>query len=102
MPTNRVVALATAILALALGVLPVIADMDWTSTAGIIAGLIAVLGVVAKWLEGWQRHEEREAYAVSDDLIAATEGLDVRPSDPASLPPDEGDATAAAREGAPA
>ena len=55
MPTNRVVALAGAIVTLILALLPVIADFDWRSTAGIVAGIIAVLGIVQKFLEGWSR-----------------------------------------------
>lgn len=60
MYTNRVVAVAAALISLALGVLPVVANFDWTSTAGVIAGIIAVLGIVQKWLEGWQAHEARQ------------------------------------------
>jgi hypothetical protein len=59
---NRVVAIATAVIALALGVLPVIANFDWTSTAGVIAGIIGVLGVTQKWLQGWQQHEAQQMF----------------------------------------
>lgn len=58
---NRVVAVLAALLTLALGLLPVLANFDVTSTAGVIASIIAILGVVVKWLDGWQKHEAREA-----------------------------------------
>lgn len=67
MYTNRVVAIAAAVISLALAVLPVLADMDWTSTAGVIAGIIAVLGVAQTWLSGWQKHEARTAVVVPAD-----------------------------------
>lgn len=57
---NRVVAVVSVLISLALAVLPVVANFDWTSTAGVIAGIVAVLGVVSKWLEGWQAHEARQ------------------------------------------
>ena len=57
MPTNRKVALAGALISLALALLPVILDFDWRSTAGVIAGIIAVLGIVQKFLEGWSNWE---------------------------------------------
>jgi hypothetical protein len=57
MPLNRVVAIATAILTLALAVVPVLGNFDWTSTAGILAGIGAIGAVAVKWLEGWQKWE---------------------------------------------
>ena len=54
---NRVVALLSALITLALGLLPIVADADWSSTAGIIAAVIAILGITNKWLEGWQKWE---------------------------------------------
>lgn len=61
MSPNRVVAAATAVLSLTLAVLPVVVDMDWTSTAGVLAGIVAVVSVALKWLAGWQAHEQRQA-----------------------------------------
>jgi hypothetical protein len=77
---NRVVAVATAVVALALGILPTVADMDWSSTAGVMTSLVVILGVVYKWLEGWQRHEEQIAI-VTPPVIPLDEG------DPGVLPP---------------
>lgn len=59
MHPNRVVAVAAAVLSLALAVLPVVGNFDWTSTAGVLAGVVAVLSVTLKWLDGWQQHEQR-------------------------------------------
>lgn len=61
MPPNRIAVVVAAAITLALAALPVVADMDWTSTAGIVAGIVAVLGIVQKWLDGWQKHEDRIA-----------------------------------------
>jgi hypothetical protein len=58
---NRIVAIASSVIALALAVLPVVANMDWASTAGIIAGVVAILGVTQKWLDGWQKWEAHVA-----------------------------------------
>lgn len=77
MAPNRTVALATAVLTLALAVLPVIGDFDWTSTAGVLAGIVAVLGVALKWLEGWQRHEANLAFDSHQIEEVLLDGADV-------------------------
>lgn len=59
MTLNRVVAVASVVVSLALAVLPVLADMDWSSTAGIVAGIVALLGVTDRWLKGWQQFENQ-------------------------------------------
>ena len=63
MHPNRVVAVIAALLSLALAVLPVLGDFDWTSTAGVLAGIAAVVAVVDRWLRGWQAHENRQVPA---------------------------------------
>lgn len=101
MSLNRAVALAVALLALVAGLAPVIANFDWTSTAGVIAGLAAVSAVANKWLDGWQKHEDREAGQkvkldvstdadddVDDELAAELDELPVT----ANVPRDKGDA----------
>lgn len=55
---NRIVAVLATLLSLVLALLPVIADLDLTSTASIIAGIAAVLTVTLKWLDGWQQFEK--------------------------------------------
>jgi hypothetical protein len=61
MKPNRIAVYLTAIAGLLTALAPVVADLDWTSTAGVIAGFVGVAGVVAKWLDGWQKHEARAA-----------------------------------------
>lgn len=116
MNPNRVVAVAAAVLSLALAVLPVVGNFDWTSTAGVLAGLTAVLGIALTWLNGWQKHEARQATpsawtagAAAQTLRVAAQNLgqaidddegpgdpDALPhfpaKDPSKVPPDEGDA----------
>lgn len=75
MAPNRVVAIAVAILTLILAILPTLASFDWTSTAGILAGIGGVAAVTLKWLDGWQLHEERTSL----------------PLDAAPAEPDKGD-----------
>jgi cyanate permease len=64
---NRIVALLTALAALAAGLAPVVADLDWESTVGIVGGLSAVTAVVYKWLDGWQKWEGRHDSSVPVD-----------------------------------
>jgi hypothetical protein len=59
MNTNRVVAIAVAGFGFVAAIAPVAANLDWTSTAGIIAGVGTVAAVAVKWLDGWQKHEQR-------------------------------------------
>lgn len=44
--------------ALAAALTPALANLDLTSTAGLAAGVIALAGVVIKWLDGWQKYEQ--------------------------------------------
>lgn len=61
MTPNRVAVLLTSVAALLGGLAPVVANMDVTSTVGIVAGIGGVVAVVNKWLTGWQRHEAQVA-----------------------------------------
>lgn len=56
---GRIAAILGTVLAIAGGLLPIIADTDWTSTAGILAGVIAAESVILKFIHGAQRHEDR-------------------------------------------
>jgi high-affinity Fe2+/Pb2+ permease len=60
-PLNRVVAITGGAISLAAAVFPVLANLDWTSTAGVLGGVLSLNMVVMKWLSGWQAHEAREA-----------------------------------------
>lgn len=66
---NRVVVYLTAAAALAAALTTVWGDLDWTSTAGIITALATVLGVVVKWLDGWQKYEASERGDLTSDGI---------------------------------
>ena len=61
---NRLAVYLTGAIALLAGLAPLIGNLDWESTAGIVAGLGAVLGVVVKWLDGWQKWERGEGNAL--------------------------------------
>ena len=50
---NRLATYAAALAALCAAIVPVVADLDWTSTIGIIGGVGALSAVVWKWLDGW-------------------------------------------------
>lgn len=77
MPANRIVALAGAIVTLILALLPVIADFDWRSTTGVVAGIIAVLGIVQQFLRGWSNWETAETNARTAVVTAAAVGAQV-------------------------
>lgn len=83
---NRVAAVAAAVLSLALGALPIVANADWQSTAGIVAAVGAVLTLTQSWLKGWQADEARKASgeAVTD----AEEDTDVAPPPDSAATPD--------------
>lgn len=59
MTPNRVAVYLTVVAAVAGGVAPVVANMDLSSTAGIITAVLAIAAVVRKWLDGWQKYEAR-------------------------------------------
>jgi protein-S-isoprenylcysteine O-methyltransferase Ste14 len=63
---NRVVATATAVLGLVAALAPVVADLDWTSTLGVVAGVGVVAAAALKWLDGWQKYEERTAIELGE------------------------------------
>lgn len=54
---SRVAVYLAALAALAGGLAPVVANLDWSSTAGVIAAVVAIAGVVAKWLDGRSKWE---------------------------------------------
>ena len=57
---NRMAVYITGAIALLAGLTPLIGNLDWESTAGIVAGLIAILGVVVVWLQNWGKWERGE------------------------------------------
>lgn len=58
---GRVVTVLTAATSLLLAVTPAVADLDPSSTAGVVAGIGGLVLIVRKWLDGLQQHEAREA-----------------------------------------
>lgn len=58
---NRIAVYLTSLLALIVGLTAILGDLDWTSVVGMLGSLTLILGVVIKWLDGWQKHESREA-----------------------------------------
>lgn len=60
---NRAALILGSVAALLGGAAPLVADMDWESTAGVIAGVIALATYVNNFVTGWQKHEEREFFA---------------------------------------
>ena len=61
---NRLATYATAAGALALGLTPLVGNLDWESTAGILGAIVAVTGVVAVWLRGWRNTNAAKATCV--------------------------------------
>lgn len=61
---NRLAAYGTAAIALLAGLAPLVGNLDWESTAGIVAGLGALLAVFVKWLDGWSKYERGEGGAL--------------------------------------
>jgi hypothetical protein len=58
---NRLAVYATIAAGILTAVAPLVADLDTTSTATLIAGLAAIVVAVVKWLTGWQNLEKAEA-----------------------------------------
>lgn len=54
---NRLATMLLMVFGVAAAVLPVVANMDWTSTAGVIAGLGAISAALLTWLKGWKDNE---------------------------------------------
>ena len=57
--TGRIVTIVSIVVGAIGALAPVVLEMDLSSTAGIVAGLVAASAVVVKYLEGWQRYEAR-------------------------------------------
>lgn len=91
---NRAASYAAAIGALALGLLPLAGNLDWTSTAGVLGAIAAISAVVWKWLDGYSKYERGEGAALipgdelDDELDydeAAADGFDEATAPP--IPP---------------
>jgi hypothetical protein len=61
---NRIAVYVTALGALAAGLLPLVGNLDWESTAGILGALVAITGVVATWLYNWGKYERGDGAGI--------------------------------------
>ena len=61
---NRMAVYLTGAIALLAGLLPLVGNLDWESTAGVIAGLTAIAAVVREWLVNWGKWERGEGNAL--------------------------------------
>lgn len=75
----RLAAYITAVVGLLTALSPVVANLDITSTAGIIAGAAAVLGTYATWAKGWRAYEADERYKEERETAQAVGDTQVLP-----------------------
>jgi hypothetical protein len=67
-------------------VAPAVANLDLSSTAGVIAGMLAVVAVITAWLKGWRQHEARLETSPSHVAdLDDTAGADDHPDAPAAI-----------------
>lgn len=60
-PANRVASYLTALAALAGALAPVVANLDLTSTLGMLGALAAIVATLREWLKGWRAYEANYA-----------------------------------------
>ena len=61
---NRLAVYLTGAIALLAGLAPLIGNLDWESTAGVVAGLLAISAIVREWLINWGKWERGEGNAL--------------------------------------
>lgn len=61
MKPNRVAVYLTALAGVLGALAPAVANLDTTSTVGVLGGLAVILGIASRWLDGWQKFEARRA-----------------------------------------
>lgn len=61
---NRIAVYLAALASLATALAPVVADLDSSDTVALATGLLGLVGVIVKWLSGWQAFEDREHQAL--------------------------------------
>jgi hypothetical protein len=79
---NRLAVYVTGLVALIGGLTPLVGNLDWESTAGVLAAVAAIAGVVGVWLNNWGKWERAEEAQVSAELDELDDGFDE-----ASAPP---------------
>ena len=83
---NRLATYATALGALALGLLPLVGNLDWQSTTGILGAIVAITGVVSVWLYNWGKYERGEGDLVMPGDEALEDGFDEATAEPIPEP----------------
>ncbi len=74
---NRVASYMAALAGLLTALAVPVANLDLQSTAGAVAGLIAILTAYQQWMKGWRSHEVRIAPitpAVAGSRVYTTSG----------------------------
>jgi hypothetical protein len=81
---NRLAVYITAAGALALGLLPLVGNLDWTSTAGILGAIAAIAYVVREWLHNWGRYERGDGPGIlpAEEFDELDDGFDEQTADP--------------------
>ena len=69
--TGRIVTIVSLMIGVAGAAAPVVLNMDISSTAGIVAGIVAMSAVIVKYLDGWQKYEARIDDQSAPDATAA-------------------------------
>jgi len=73
--TGRIVTILSLVVGFIGAAAPLVLNMDLSSTAGVVAGLVALSAVAVKYLDGWQKYEARlDAHAAVAVQAAATNG----------------------------
>jgi hypothetical protein len=60
---NRIAVYLLIITGVAGAVVPVLENFDTQSIIGWVAGIGAIAGAILKWLDGWQKFEDRQQFA---------------------------------------
>ena len=90
---NRLALYITGAASLLAALAPVVADLDWTSTAGIAAGLASFAAVMYKWLDNWGKWERDEEERNARELSPMVDPIDDFDEDEAPpIPPETADA----------
>lgn len=56
--TGRIAAGMGAIAGLLAALAPIVANLDTTSTLGVVGGAAVIVTAIVKWLDGWQKYEQ--------------------------------------------
>lgn len=59
---NRVAVYLTGLAGLVTAVTPAVANLDTTSTVGLLVGFAGVVKIASDFLRGWQDYESRESF----------------------------------------